>query len=96
MRRIKLSNRYERDLKRETRGRYSKKLGAEMDIILGLLAADKPLPPKYGDHALKEDLKGFRCCHVLNENLCLIYSLEQAGILYLARLGSHQEVGLNK
>lgn len=96
MREIEYSNQYLRDLKREKKGRFSKKLGAELSIILDHLAADEPLPPKYDDHALKGDLKGFRCCHVLSENLCLIYGLEQAGIAYLARLGSHQETGLNK
>lgn len=85
---IEIQSRFKRDYKRE------KKTDASLDTlltpVLELLASDLPLPPRLFDHALSGEWKGFRDCHV-KPDLVLIYA-KSAGVLSLARLGSHSEL----
>jgi mRNA interferase YafQ len=57
---------------------------------LALLAADKPLPERFRDHALVGQWKD---CH-LRPDLVLIYRKPDDATLRLLRLGSHSELGL--
>ena len=60
--------------------------------VIEKLIQEKPLDPKYCDHNLKGEWKGFRDCHVKNDWV-LIYKVNksQKQILF-ARLGTHSEL----
>ncbi len=49
------------------------------------------LQPKYRDHALSGNFRGYRDLHV-RPDLVLIYAKPDAGALQLVRLGSHSEL----
>ncbi len=63
---------------------------SELAEVVYCLTHDKPLPAKYRDHALKNNWKGFRDCHV-KPDLVLIYRIHN-DILELHRLNSHSEL----
>ena len=92
MRTIDPTGRFERDLKRELKGRYRTVIVAELDDLITLLAADLPLPDRNRDHALSGNWKDHRDCHV-RPDLVLIYRKPDADTLELVRLGSHAELG---
>ena len=93
MRKIEPTGQFRRDYKREARGQHRASLDAGLVPILVALADDKPLEPRYHDHALSGDWKDHRDCHV-KPNLVLIYQKPAADTLRLVRLGSHSELGL--
>jgi mRNA interferase YafQ len=88
MREIDLQSRFKRDYKREKKA--NPLLDTILTPILNLLATDAVLPERLSDHALRGEWKGFRDCHV-KPDLVLIYA-KSAGVLSLARLGSHSEL----
>ena len=92
MRTIKQVGQFKRDLKRESKGQHRKVLQAEFVAVVAILAADKPLEPRYRDHALSGDWKNHRDCHV-KPDLVLIYCKPDEETLQLVRLGSHAELG---
>ena len=92
MRTIDPTGRFERDLKRELKGRYRTVIVDELDDLITLLAADLPLPDRNRDHALSGNWKDHRDCHV-RPDLVLIYRKPDADTLELVRLGSHAELG---
>ncbi|WQX78632.1 type II toxin-antitoxin system YafQ family toxin [Helicobacter pylori] len=60
--------------------------------VVGNLATEQPLEPKYKDHPLKGTLKDFRECH-LKPDLLLVYQIKKLeNTLFLVRLGSHSEL----
>jgi mRNA interferase YafQ len=93
MREIERTNQFRRDFKREKSGRLGRKLDALLLEALNLLADDKPLAPRYFDHALTGEWGGFRDCHI-RPDLVLIYEKPDGTTLRLIRLGSHSELGL--
>lgn len=93
MRKIRQASSFKRDLKRETKGRHSATLKAELSAIVAALAADGPMPERCRDHSLTGDWKGFRDCHV-KPDLVLIYAKPDSDHLDLVRLGSHAELSL--
>ena len=92
MRTIDPTGRFKRDLKRELRGQYRHVIAEELDDLIGLLAADKPLASRHRDHALTGEWTDHRDCHV-RPDLVLIYRKPDAATLQLVRLGSHAELG---
>ncbi len=82
------STRFRRDYKRELK--TEPRLGQTLAAIIEMLAGDVALPPRFSDHALVGDWKGFRDLHV-KPDLILIYR-KRPGIVELARLGSHSEL----
>ena len=63
-----------------------------LDEALDMLVSEKPLDPKYNDHALKGNYAGFRECQILTDWL-LIYKIEQDRLILTAtRTGSHSDV----
>ena len=92
MRTIDPTGRFERDLKRELKGRYRTVIVDELDDLITLLAADLPLPDRNRDHALSGNWKDHRDCHV-RPYLVPIYRKPDADTLELVRLGSHTELG---
>ena len=93
MRTIERTSRFERDYKRESRGRHRAYLDASLAAVVDTLANDRPLEPRHHDHALSGEWGDFRDCH-LRPDLLLIYQKSGTDILRLVRLGSHSALGL--
>lgn len=93
MRTIERTTAFRRDFKREAKGRHRSILDTELRQVIVALASDEPLEPRHRDHALSNDWKDYRDCHV-KPDLVLIYRLIGADRLILARLGSHSELDL--
>ena len=62
----------------------------KLRIVVEKLATKEKLEPKYKDHALIGNWKGFRDCH-LEPDWFLIYKATEE-ILILERTGSHSEL----
>ena len=93
MRTIERTTAFKRDFKREAKGRHRGILETELRRMIVALASDGPLEPRHRDHALSNDWKDYRDCHV-KPDLVLIYRLIGDDRLILARLGSHSELDL--
>ena len=98
MRKIERSTAFKKDYKRAKKsGQHNEALRTTLAAILGSLATDRGLDPKYRDHALFGDWDGYRECHV-KPDLLLIYKTcttsdaSPVDVLRLARLGSHSEL----
>ena len=93
MRKIRYTNRFKRDYKREKTGRHSRNLDSALMDIVKMLAADVPLPHNNFDHPLSGEWVDHRDCHI-KPDLILIYRKTDDEFLDLVRLGSHSEIGL--
>lgn len=62
----------------------------EWGEVFSCLRQGLALPAQYKDHALKNNLKGYRDCHIFSD-LVLIYKIEN-NILYLLRVSSHSDI----
>ncbi|MBQ6656575.1 MAG: type II toxin-antitoxin system YafQ family toxin [Ottowia sp.] len=96
MRTIEQTAQFKRDHKRERRGQYRGIFEEELLAVVGNLASDMPLAPKYRDHKLTGNWAKYRECHILPD-LLLIYRKIDADVrgqpsLWLMRLGSHSEL----
>lgn len=81
------SSQFRRDVKRaEKRGKDLSKLRN----VLGLLLTGTELPPRFKDHALKGDWRGFRDAHIEPDWL-LIYRIA-GNELHLMRTGTHADL----
>jgi len=87
--RIKLGNRYKKDLKHLVKSGYKI---AKLEKIIDLLALGKILPARCNDHELKGKLKGIRECHIGPDWLLLYQKDKNEIILLLIRTGTHREV----
>ncbi|GAA7137361.1 type II toxin-antitoxin system mRNA interferase toxin, HP0892 family [Helicobacter pylori] len=86
---IETSKKFDKDLKILVKNGFDLKL---LYKVVGNLAKEQPLEPKYKDHPLKGALKDFRECH-LQLDLLLVYQIKkQENTLSLVRLGSHSEL----
>lgn len=80
---------FRKDYKKLVKRGYDTRLLAE---VIGLLAAEKPLPEKHCDHGLRGRYTGFRECHIAPDWL-LIYQIDgEELLLYLTRTGSHSDL----
>lgn len=84
---------FKRDYKREKKGRHRTTLDADLYFILSALLKDQLLEPRYRDHALTDDWKDHRDCHI-KPDLVLIYQKLRTDTLRLVRLGSHSKLNL--
>ena len=91
MRTIETTNQFTKDYRREARGQHGSNLDALLQAVIGPLAQDQQLAPKFKDHALGGNWKDFRDCHV-KPDLVLIYQKVGKTTLRLVRLGSHSEL----
>jgi len=86
---LKFTARYAKDEKR------AKKRGLPMhllDEVLQTLCEQKPLAPRYRDHALTGNFAGFRECHLLPDWL-LIYAIDGENLILTAvRTGTHSDL----
>lgn len=86
---VKFSGRFKRDLK--TVQRQGKDLDKLFNVI-GILANDERLDPKFHDHYLSGNFEGCRECHIEPDWL-LIYQIREAElILNLTRTGTHSDL----
>ncbi|WP_325200865.1 type II toxin-antitoxin system YafQ family toxin [Oscillibacter sp.] len=86
---IRYEKSFKKDYKRVKRRGYDIEL---LENVLELLARQEPLPPKYKDHALTGEYKGFRECHI-TPNWLLVYEIhDQELILVLTRTGTHSDL----
>jgi mRNA interferase YafQ len=89
--RVKQTSQYRKDLKRLIRQ------GKNMDLlgeVVNTLIAGKTLDAKYRDHALGNNWKGFRDCHI-EPDWVLVYKKDNdILVLTLTRSGSHSELML--
>ena len=86
---ISYSARFRKDYKTVIKRGYDIALFEE---VVGLLCEEKPLPPKYHDHALTGNYGGQRECHILPDWL-LIYKIEKDELLLsLTRTGTHSDL----
>jgi len=93
MRTIERTTKFKKDYKRELKGRHKATLQPDLIKTIEVLVTDGTLAPKYFDHALSNNWKDHRDCHI-KPDLVLIYKLVDSDILQLVRLGSHSELGL--
>ncbi|MCL2357009.1 MAG: type II toxin-antitoxin system YafQ family toxin [Defluviitaleaceae bacterium] len=86
---VEQSNQFKRELKIIRRRGYDV---SALNEVVNELADGKPLSPKYKDHALKGNWKGYRECHITPDWL-LIYKIEaNVLILTLQRTGTHSDL----
>lgn len=93
MRTINYTHKFKQDFKRNKKSGHHKALEQDLLTIVRLLASDQPLAEKHRDHALTNNWKDHRDCHI-KPDLVLIYRKTDLDILDLVRLGSHSELGL--
>jgi len=76
MRKIDYLSQYEKDYKRILRSHAkSNEIITNIKEVKKYLTNKKPLPAKYNDHALKHNWKDFRECHLLGNNILLVYKI---------------------
>lgn len=86
---IEVTNRYLKDLKLARKRNLDEN---KLNDIIKLLANGEPLPAKHRDHALVNDYKGCRECHITPDWL-LVYSVEDVlKIITLIRTGTHSDL----
>ncbi len=90
---IERTNQFKRDYKRESKGQYRSVLESTFLEVLNELVNEQPLAESYRDHALSDNWKDHRDCHI-KPDLVLIYRKPDSETLQLVRLGSHSELGL--
>ena len=89
--RIKRTSAFNKDLKRLIK--QGKDL-TPLNAVVDLLAAGRQLDPRYLDHPLSSNWKGFRDCHIAPDWV-LLYKIEKdILVLTLTRTGTHAELEL--
>jgi len=64
----------------------------ELDVVIETLQDEKPLEPKYFDHALVGNYAGFRECHIRPDWLFL-YAVDGKNLILVAsRTGTHSDL----
>lgn len=80
-------NRFKKDIKRlQKRGKNISKLKAVIEKLLKC----QDLEPKYQDHSLTGNWKGYRDCHIESDWI-LIYKITETQLI-LARSGTHSDL----
>ena len=89
---MKLNLIIENSFRNDTKRLYKRNIIVQDEIALVVekLLNQEPLNPKYHDHALKGDYKGYRDCHI-SPDLVLVYKI-QNDTLYLSRIGRHMDI----
>ena len=84
---------YEKSFRRQYR--LLKRRGydiALLDEVVLKLANGETLPPKYRDHPLRGDRRGYRDCHIKNDWV-LIYKIDKGVLtLILSETGAHSDL----
>ena len=83
------TSRFKKDLKKAV------KRGLDVDEltkVIDALAEGQQLLPKYRDHELSGNFKGFRECHIQSDWLLIYKIYENQLILLLERTGTHSDL----
>lgn len=86
---ITRSNQFKRDYKK------AKKQGKDLLLlhkVIDHLCHQKPLLPKFRDHALSNNWHNYRELHLSSDWLLVYQLVIKENLLKLARLGSHSEI----
>ena len=86
---IRVSTRFQKDLKRARKRGYDMSLLAD---VIRILAAGQTLPEKYRDHLLTGNFSGCRECHITPDWLLIYEICENDLFLYLTRTGTHSDL----
>lgn len=87
---IKRKKSFKKAYKRISRSKYFDV--KEFEIVVGILAQEQKLAPKYKDHLLEGDMACFRECHI-QYDLLFVYELDIAEKeLTLVNIGNHSEL----
>jgi len=62
----------------------------KLKTVMTILIEDKPIPPEYKDHPLKNNWRNHRDCHIEPDWL-LIYKVD-GNDLYFIRTGTHADI----
>lgn len=91
MLRIDVQNSFKKDYKKAVARGLKPELLKE---VVELLAAEKPLPKKYRDHALRNsrNYKNMRECHIQPDWLLIYYVNQDKLVLTLVRTGAHSDL----
>jgi len=82
---------FKKDLRRMARRGRNLSL---LEAVVERLACGETLEPKYRDHALSGNRKGYRDCHI-QPDWILIYKIEENILtLVLSETGSHSDLSL--
>jgi len=86
---LKRTTQFKKDLKRVLKRGLQVN---ELDYVIIKLRKQETLEPRYFDHALTGNFKGFRECHIMPDWL-LMYKIEKKKlILTVFRTGSHSDL----
>jgi len=86
---IEFTHKMRRDVKRmRKRGKDMSKL----DVVLRLLASQKPLSPIYRDHQLSGSLSDFRECHIEPDWLLIYQIMKDKLMLSASGTGTHSDL----
>jgi mRNA interferase YafQ len=86
---LKQTSQFKKDLKKAIKRGLPM---AELETVVNLLLAQKPLEARHRDHGLSGNYAGFRECHVMPDWL-LIYAVDKNQlVLTAARTGSHSDL----
>jgi len=88
MNEIKLTSQFKKDLKRY---QHREEVIEKLDVIINLLANDKPIPALNRPHRLSGNYKGYMECHVESDTLLIWWDREK-NIIKLIRFGTHSEL----
>ena len=80
---------FQKDYKRLEKRKYDL---AKLDVVIKALQTGEALDPKYKDHALSGNWKGYRECHIQPDWLLVYKILDDELILVLARTGTHSDL----
>lgn len=86
---IKYHREFKRDYKRVQKRGYNLAL---LEEVIQMLADERPLDPKYRDHALGGDYSGCRECHIAPDWLLVYEIRKEELVLYLTRTGTHSDL----
>ena len=64
----------------------------ELEQVLKLLQAGKPLSPKHCDHELVGNYRGFRECHIAPDWLLIYLIRHDRLVLVCSRTGTHSDL----
>ena len=86
---LTMTGQFRRDLK------LAKKRGLDMEllfIVLDLLVAGEALPPRYNEHMLVGNYRGFYECHIQPDWLLIYDRSDVLRIITLQRTGTHSDL----
>jgi len=93
-REVILLTQFKKDYKRILRSHVKKSdIVNSIEEINNCLINSIPIPSKYNDHVLKNNMKGLRECHIIGNNVLLLYKIsKKSNKISFVALGSHSEI----